>query len=700
MGTSTGTITTSAGPLDVQGLVSKIMGGENTVLQPLTQQASSYNSLVSAYGSLKSAVSTYQTAINGLSTASFNVQKASVTNNGTGAALTTEPFTAEVNQDNSTKTLPQKLQSGGFPSPAKFNAGDSLAIKVGDAPPKFITLETNSTLPALRDKINASSMGVTASVVTDSAGDHLAIASNTAGTNGTVTIQANNSLASLAYDGTSLPTSTMKQTQAARDTATAVSGNYAVAVSQLAQAQKISSAGFALGTAFGPGILAIKTGNGSTTIIHPTSNSVAGIRNAINDSNSGVTASIVNDGNMEHLVIAANDSGAANTIKVSGTGSYAALNFDPSGSYVSPGVNSNKVFDPDSGDIAINVNGVPTKLALGDAPMTLTGLRDAINGAKANVTASISNEGDQPHLVLTASGKDTTSPVSISGSGDFASLSGSSMGQLSAAQDAKLSIDGVSVTSGSNKVSDAISGVTLNLTKVTTASDNFSLGIANDTSGVAKTADTFVSAYNTLIKAVADMTKQTPSTTLGKTGKSGPLASETSVQNMLSQMRNTVFSSVTGGKGISTLSDVGISVQKDGTLAVDAAKLNAASTKNFAGVANLFAAGASANPDLPDIPSNSEGPNGKNSMGILVKLQSLVKGFLADGGIIDSKTKGLQASLRVNSDRQTAINSRLSTMQDSYTNQFNALNGTLSSMASTQSYLTQQLASLQKSNSQ
>ena len=56
----------------------------------------------------------------------------------------------------------------------------------------------------------------------------------------------------------------------------------------------------------------------------------------------------------------------------------------------------------------------------------------------------------------------------------------------------------------------------------------------------------------------------------------------------------------------------------------------------------------------------------------------------------------MQTSLKINQDRQTAVQTRLTNMQDAYTNQFNQLNVTLSSMQATQSYLTQQLANLPK----
>lgn len=552
MATSTGTISTSAGPLDVATLVSKLMGAEAKVLDPLTSQASSYNSLISAYGNLKNAVSTYQSALKGLTAASFAAQKASVANSGTGTTLTTDPFTADVNSDDSTKVLAQKIQSAGYPSSQIFNAGDSVAIKIGTNPPTFVTLQANATLSGVRDAINAAKTGVTASIVTDGTGDHLVMESNTAGTANTIKVQANNSLAALAYDPSSSNPSTVTQIQAPRDATAAASGTYSVSVSQLAQAQKITSAGFAAGFSFDTGILAIKTGNGSTAIIKPATNTLAGVRDAINASDAGVTATIVSDGTNSHLVLAAKDSGATNSIRVTGTGSYASLTFDPSGKYSSPGVATGQTYDAGTGGLTLKVGDTTTNVALSGAGKTLQDVRDAINTANAGVTASITNDGTQDHLVLTPSGAGATSPVALTGTGDFANLSGSTMGQLQAAQDAKLSIDGVAVTSPSNKVTDAISGVTLNLTKVTTAADNFSLTISNDTTGVTSTATTFVSAYNALAKSIADLTKQTPSTTLGQSGTSSPLASESSVQSILTQLRSALLGNVPGSSGISS----------------------------------------------------------------------------------------------------------------------------------------------------
>ncbi|WP_343583082.1 flagellar filament capping protein FliD [Herbaspirillum sp.] len=691
MATSTGTISTSAGPLDVSTLVSQLIAAESqSQLTPLTTQASSYNTLISAYGNLKGALSTYQSALKALTSASFSSQKSTVSNAGTGSTLTTDPFTADINTDASTKVLAQKIQSAGIASGTTYNAGDSIAIKVGTNSPTFVTLQANATLAGVRDAINASKAGVTASIVTDGAGDHLVLESNTGGTANTIKVTANNSLSGFAYDPSGSTPSTVTQIQAPRDATQAASGSYTVAVSQLAQSQKISSASIAPGTTFDNGLLAIKTGTGSTTIIKPTANTLQGVRDAINASDAGVNATIVSDGTNNHLVISAKDSGAANTIKITGTGNFSVFSFDPSGTVISPNVTSGQTYA--SGALSLKVGDstvavTPTDLNNNGA-IDLNDVMTSINNANAGVTASITNDGTYDHLVLTPTGANATSAVSLTGSGDYSGLTSSGMGQLLKAQDAKLSIDGVTVTSTSNKVENVISGVTLNLAKVTTSADNFTLNISNDTTGVTSAANSFVSAYNTLAKAIAGMTKQTPSTTLGESTNSSPLASESSVQNIMSQLRSTLFSSVDGGNGISTLSDIGIAFQKDGTLALDATKLSTATTNNFAGIANLF------NATDPDTTNTTSSKNG-----IVTKLQALLTGILGDNGIIASKTNGLQASLKINQDRQTAVQTRLSNMKDAYTNQFNQLNITLASMTATQSYLTQQLANLPKTGS-
>jgi flagellar hook-associated protein 2 len=63
------------------------------------------------------------------------------------------------------------------------------------------------------------------------------------------------------------------------------------------------------------------------------------------------------------------------------------------------------------------------------------------------------------------------------------------------------------------------------------------------------------------------------------------------VQAIQNQLRNTLTNAVTGlGGGFTNLAQVGITFQKDGSLAADSTKLQNALTNNFSDVGGLFAA--------------------------------------------------------------------------------------------------------------
>ncbi len=110
----------------------------------------------------------------------------------------------------------------------------------------------------------------------------------------------------------------------------ATAGTYALEVQTLAQAQKLKSATFAAtSTGVGTGTLTIQFGTYSggtfapnagkavqTITIDAAKSSLAGVRDAINAANAGVSANIINDGTGNRLVIAAKDSGVANALKI------------------------------------------------------------------------------------------------------------------------------------------------------------------------------------------------------------------------------------------------------------------------------------------------------------------------------------------------------------------------------------------------
>ncbi|BEV14452.1 flagellar filament capping protein FliD [Herbaspirillum sp. DW155] len=679
MASSTGSISTSAGPLDVAKIVTQMIAVESeSRLTPLANRADGLKAVLAAYANLNTALGTYQSALAGLTAAKFSAQKAVVSNSASGSQNKTgaDAISAEINVDESTRAVAQKIQSTGFASGHLFRAGDSLAIKTGSKPPTFITLKADATVTGLRDTINAANAGVTASVVRDDAGEHLVLESNTGGVANTLTVHSNNSLSPISFDP-QRQRSGMTQTQAARDATSAAAGSYVVSVEQLAQAHKLSSAGINPGSTFDVGVLAIKTGQGSTALIKPANHTLSGVRDAINAADAGVNASIVSDGKQEHLVLTAKESGAQNTIRVSGTGDFAVFASDPSGNLSTATVAPEKRFTTGTVTLAVGARNISLNPGAsgGAAAPGLADVARAINEAKAGVTATVQREaqgtGTVERLVLSNGGSD---PVSLRGSGDYALLSASSMGQLQRPQDARLSIDGVAITATSNKIRDAISGVTLNLNRTTSAGDRFTLAVSNDNSGASSAVNSFVDAFNALSKSLAGLTRQAPSKVRGQAGEHGPLASETMVLALMGQLRHAVLGEVSGNAH-GSLAAIGVSFKKDGTLALDSARLTKAGNSSFDALARLFT----------------------DKGGVVTRSQALLDKVLGENGLLAGKIRGLQNSLKTVSDQQAAARERLANLRDSYTNQFNRLNVTLAKMQTSQNYLLQQLARLRKS---
>lgn len=227
---------------------------------------------------------------------------------------------------------------------------------------------------------------------------------------------------------------------------------------------------------------------------------------------------------------------------------------------------------------------------------SLAGIRDAINKAAIGVTATIVNDGSgTPYrlsLSSSATGAATSMKMSVADAGTDTGLgtllnhnpAGSqALSQKSAAQDANFTVDGIAVSKPTNIVGDVIGGVTLNLLKTTTAPTTVT--IARDTAAVTSAVNDFVKAYNEISKNFADATAYNASTK-----QAAILNGEASVRNMQSQVRAVLSSSIAGGaSAFSRLSDIGVAVQKDGSLAVDATKLGNAVANNFSDFAGLFA---------------------------------------------------------------------------------------------------------------
>ena len=296
----------------------------------------------------------------------------------------------------------------------------------------------------------------------------------------------------------------------------ASAANYSIDVQTLAQAHKLmsSSAFAATSDTLGSGTLTIQFGTYSggtftanankpaaTIQIGATQNSLAGVRDAINAANAGVSASIVNDGTGNRLVISSTDSGVANALRISAV-------------------------DDDGNNI--------------DSSGLSALAYDASTGGTANLTQTI------------------------------------------AAQNAAVVIDGISISKASNTITDAIEGVTLNLTNKGATS----LAITRNSSAVQGAVQGFVKAYNDLHSTLQNVSGYNADTKQGSV-----LQGDSAVLGIESRMRSIFNTALVGaGGGLTTLSDIGVTFQKDGTLSLDSSKLAAAVADPTKDVSTLFAA--------------------------------------------------------------------------------------------------------------
>lgn len=224
-----------------------------------------------------------------------------------------------------------------------------------------------------------------------------------------------------------------------------------------------------------------------------------------------------------------------------------------------------------------------------NAGATLSDVANAINGANAGVTAYIANTVDGAQLVLRgkegAANGFVLEATENSGDPGLAALAwnpASSSGTLlSSASDAQFKVDGLAMTAASNSVSDAIPGVKLQL---------------GATNVGAPTTVTFSDPTDTIAAAMQDFTEALNAimTELNKaTGIGGDLANDSGARTLkrsLSQLAGSVvMPNATGAAR--TLADLGLSTQRDGSFALDTARLKATMSADPEGVLAMFTNG-------------------------------------------------------------------------------------------------------------
>jgi len=289
--------------------------------------------------------------------------------------------------------------------------------------------------------------------------------------------------------------------------------------------------------------------------------------------------------------------GQASSSAAIGAGTATTVTFDFG--TISGGAFADGVY---SGASFVSNGGGTKSITIDSSNNSLQGMRDTINAAKLGVTATIINDGSgSPYrLALAAdhSGIDQSLKISVSGDAAIDSLpehnpaGTQNLTETATAKNANLKINGVAVTKTSNTISDVVEGVTLNLNKET--SSPASLTVARDTNSIKTSINSFVKAYNELSGTLKNVSAYDASAKKGAI-----LQGDATVRSLQTQLRAMIGTPVEGAPGeLKTLASIGVSFQKDGTLAADQGKLGAAMSNHFDEIASLFAAVGSSSDSL------------------------------------------------------------------------------------------------------
>lgn len=310
------------------------------------------------------------------------------------------------------------------------------------------------------------------------------------------------------------------------------------------------------------------------------------------------------------------------------------------------------------GDLTIEQNGKPYTVSIGDGA-TLQSVRDSINDALASngISANIINEAGGARLVLGSTTTGALSDITVSGGATGINIDGTmpmtanGPGYISGlAQDAKLTIDGLAVTSKSNTVENAISGITLDLVAVSSSAATTKVTVGANNDGLKASVQQFVDAYNTMVRAVNALTAT--STDADGNTVLGSLTGDPTTRSLLADIRSEL-ATIGSGDRLTSLSQLGINTQKDGTLEFNGTKFTAAMNDKKLGseVQELF--------------------TGTN--GVFERMNKAIDPYIKTDGVLTSRTNNLNALQKRLDQQQEDLDRRVELLTASLTKKYIAM---------------------------
>lgn len=256
----------------------------------------------------------------------------------------------------------------------------------------------------------------------------------------------------------------------------------------------------------------------------------------------------------------------------------------------------------------------------------------------ARLTLGSGSTGFANRIVFADSGQNLLANLGLSDNVVAAGLSGGMVADIGTSEtDSQLNsqfiLNGLTMYRSSNSVSDAVDGLTLNLKQAGGPPQDFS--VTADNESVKKEVEDFITKYNDVLGFI-----QSKSTIDADAGVRGDFAGDSTFRGLRFAMRNDIALEVTGqaAAGPKWITDLGITIEKDGTLKLsDADKLVAAVEEDADAVKSLFT----------------------GADGIATRLKNRIDGFVGINGIISGRIGSIDSGIQRIKDRISSWDDRL-----------------------------------------
>ena len=326
-------------------------------------------------------------------------------------------------------------------------------------------------------------------------------------------------------------------------------------------------------------------------------------------------------------------------------------------------------------DFVFTVNSSQYTVSLSAGEVSLNNLASGINDitSTTGVSARVVTTATDQYRLLLEGQSGSTNAITI----DTSILGlGTTSNKLQSVQDASFTVNGLAITSSTNKITDVIPGVSLNLSATTNSAVN--VNITRDMDLAKETIKTVVSAVDLFESTLKKLSNSVD----------GDLANDSSVIQIKNKIKELFYSeSSKAGTNIKSIMDMGVSYDRSGNLIVNDVDLDTALSTYFDEIKDFFSGGTDDHLLSDD-----------SAQGLAGDIVKLMDQYLSYDGTISTLNKQFTTVLSRSEDEQAKVDDRKSVIEERYTKQFAAMNQIMAEMNSLKEYLDNQLSNLPNNN--